>query len=234
MEEKCNIINKDNNEISNPKKRGLFIVFEGADRTGKTTQIELLKDKYNTNLNENNDEIVSFMRFPDRNTIIGNIINNYLSLAKENNNISDECAHLLFSANRWEKQNEIIKTLEKGVHIICDRYYMSGCVYSISKGLNEKWCCTPDIGIVEPDLTIILESSIDSITKRPNFGAERFENTEFQNKIIQNYQNFRKKDCHIIVDASKSIGEVNKNIERIINKYLSADYYFPLRYLEDI
>ena len=182
MEEKQYIVKEGENKANILKKRGVFIVFEGPDRIGKTTQIELLKTKYNCSNIKNNTNNISFMRFPDRTTTIGNIINNYLSLAKENNNISDECAHLLFSANRWEKQHEIKEILEKGINIICDRYYMSGCVYSISKGLNEKWCCFPDIGIIKPDLTILLEASLDDISKRPNFGMERFENTEFQKK----------------------------------------------------
>ena len=44
------------------------------------------------------------MRFPDRTTVIGSVINSYLTLAKE---LDDHAVHLLFSANRWELEQEI-------------------------------------------------------------------------------------------------------------------------------
>ena len=43
-----------------------------------------------------------------------------------------KASHLLFSFNRWEKREEILKLLESGVHCIVDRYAFSGVVYSIA------------------------------------------------------------------------------------------------------
>ena len=40
------------------------------------------------------------MNFPDRTTLLGGVISNYLS---GNSNLKDEVIHQLFSANRWEK-----------------------------------------------------------------------------------------------------------------------------------
>lgn len=75
-------------------KRGAFIVFEGIDRSGKTTQsLYLVED-----LNNNNIQ-TKHMRFPDRTTEIGKMCGAYLQNAKQ---IEDHCIHLLFSANRWE------------------------------------------------------------------------------------------------------------------------------------
>lgn len=42
--------------------------------------------------------------------------------------------HLLFSANRWERAKNIIKTLEAGVTVIVDRYCYSGVAFSAAKG----------------------------------------------------------------------------------------------------
>lgn len=39
-------------------------------------------------------------------------------------------SHLLFSLNRWEKREEILTKLGKGINLICDRYAFSGVVYS--------------------------------------------------------------------------------------------------------
>lgn len=48
--------------------------------------------------------------------------------------LSDEAIHLLFSANRWERANNIMKLLEAGTTLIVDRYCYSGVAFSASKG----------------------------------------------------------------------------------------------------
>eukprot|EP00339_Tiarina_fusa_P007103 CAMPEP_0117071170 /NCGR_PEP_ID=MMETSP0472-20121206/50006_1 /TAXON_ID=693140 ORGANISM="Tiarina fusus, Strain LIS" /NCGR_SAMPLE_ID=MMETSP0472 /ASSEMBLY_ACC=CAM_ASM_000603 /LENGTH=88 /DNA_ID=CAMNT_0004794583 /DNA_START=8 /DNA_END=270 /DNA_ORIENTATION=+ len=76
------------------KKRGAFIVFEGVDRCGKTTQVGLLV-KHLVQLG-----IAAIaMRFPDRTTPSGILINQYL---QSKSDLDDRAIHLLFSANRWE------------------------------------------------------------------------------------------------------------------------------------
>ena len=77
-------------------KRGCFILFEGVDRCGKTTQAKRLVDT----LTQRGQGTV-FMRFPDRETAIGSQIDAYLRNAAE---LDDHAVHLLFSANRWEKR----------------------------------------------------------------------------------------------------------------------------------
>ncbi|KAK8041452.1 thymidylate kinase-domain-containing protein [Apiospora phragmitis] len=90
--------NADNGAVAakeRPKPvRGAFIVFEGMDRAGKTTQAKLLQQRC---IEEGRD--VKFMRFPDRTTPIGQMIDAYLRGQTE---IEDHVIHLLFSANRWE------------------------------------------------------------------------------------------------------------------------------------
>lgn len=75
--------------------RGGFIVFEGADRAGKTTQCQLLVQHLKSLGLD-----VEFWRFPDRTTPVGSLINSYLTSQQEHN---DRAVHQLFSANRSEK-----------------------------------------------------------------------------------------------------------------------------------
>lgn len=77
-------------------KRGCFILFEGVDRCGKTTQARRLVET----LTQRGQPTV-FMRFPDRETTIGAQIDAYLRNAAD---LDDHAVHLLFSANRWEKR----------------------------------------------------------------------------------------------------------------------------------
>lgn len=55
------------------------------------------------------------MNFPDRETEIGKSIDEYL---KNKNNLNDQSIHLLFSANRWEKEKFIRNTLNQGNNIV--------------------------------------------------------------------------------------------------------------------
>ena len=106
-------------------QRGSLIVFEGCDRSGKTTQVKKLVEKLNRE-----GKSAKMMRFPDRTTGIGSIINSYLTCAKE---LDDHAVHLLFSANRWELEQEILKTLQEGTNVIIDRYAYSGVAFSAAK-----------------------------------------------------------------------------------------------------
>ena len=113
------------------RKRGLLIVFEGVDRVGKSTQVQMLKDWFASQRHE----ITDCMRFPgtyilkiDRTTQSGKLINDLLT---SKNNMSVNASHLLFSFNRWEKKDTLISLLERGVNVIVDRYAFSGVVYSV-------------------------------------------------------------------------------------------------------
>ena len=86
---------------------------------------------------------VSNLRFPERTTDIGKMISSFLQNKKP---MGSELLHLLFSANRWELQNEIREKLQKGEIIIIDRYAYSGVAYSVAKGLDLEWCKSPDRG----------------------------------------------------------------------------------------
>jgi dTMP kinase len=103
-------------------KRGLFVLFEGVDRCGKTTQAKLLTEKLNAL-----GEKAIFMRFPDRDTAIGGQLNAYLARAAE---LDDHAVHLLFAANRWEKKADILSALRAGTHVVMDRYAYSGVAFS--------------------------------------------------------------------------------------------------------
>lgn len=108
-------------------KRGALIVIEGVDRSGKSTQCKRLVE---TLLQRQIK--AQLITFPDRTTVIGEIIDKYL---RHCNNLCDEAIHLLFCANRWEKRNQMEQLLKKGITLIVDRYSYSGIVYSsVKKG----------------------------------------------------------------------------------------------------
>jgi dTMP kinase len=94
-------------------QRGMLIVFEGLDRSGKSTQVKLLHEA----LNSMNRQC-EVWRYPNRTTNIGKLINSYLNKEIE---MEDHAVHLLFSANRWETVGEMTTALNSGTNLILDR-----------------------------------------------------------------------------------------------------------------
>lgn len=167
----------------------MFVVIEGLDRAGKTTQIERLRDvwpdiakKFARSRLIFSDS-VEVMHFPDRSTAIGKLIDAHLQSDSPDDGMTPQTIHLLFSANRWEMEGRIIATRIAGTSILCDRYSLSGTAFSLAKGvpgMDQEWCEAPDEGLPEPDLTIFLDIPPDVAASREGYGAERFEEANFQ------------------------------------------------------
>ncbi|RCN39577.1 hypothetical protein ANCCAN_14475 [Ancylostoma caninum] len=128
-------------------RRGAFIVFEGLDRSGKSTQAKRLMDRINAT---GGNAVI--LPFPDRKEPFGQVIDRYL---RKEIDLCERALHLAFSANRWEKVSSagigmisqigsitsdyfkaslIEEKIAAGVDVICDRYCFSGVAYSIAKG----------------------------------------------------------------------------------------------------
>ena len=203
--------------------RGKLILIEGLDRTGKTTQCNILYKKLQPNC--------KLLKFPERSTRIGGLINEYLT--DDSFQLSDQAIHLLFSANRWEIVDKIKKDLLEGKNIVMDRYVYSGVAYSAAKGTNgmDLDCCLqPDVGLLKPDLTLFLSTQdVDNNAEKSGFGDERYETVKFQEKVKQTFmklldKEIRKGDESItIVDVTnKDIQEVEALIWQIVEPVLST------------
>uniref|UniRef100_UPI00358EFBB5 thymidylate kinase isoform X2 n=1 Tax=Myxine glutinosa TaxID=7769 RepID=UPI00358EFBB5 len=153
--------------------RGVLIVFEGADCSGKSTQSSRLEKDLKSRSHK-----VRLMRFPDRSTSIGQVISAYLEKKLEMN---DRTIHLLFSANRWEFVQQMRKDLAAGVTLVLDRYAFSGVAYSARKpGLSLSWCQAPERGLPCPDLVVLLETPPGLPGQTRRFGCERYETSVAQ------------------------------------------------------
>ncbi|XP_062128082.1 thymidylate kinase [Drosophila sulfurigaster albostrigata] len=195
--------------------RGAFIVFEGLDRTGKTSQTRRLYNR----LTEKGIK-AKLIHFPERSSAIGQVINAYLTNAQD---LPDEVIHLMFSANRWEHINDIRQEMLAGTTFICDRYAYSGAAYSVAKGLDFDWCCSPDRGLIKPDAVIYLKASSDeAIASRGNYGGERYEKLEFQRKVGVVFDQFCEKESNYWhqFDACQSEENLHAEIAAIVDVVL--------------
>jgi len=215
--------------ISTTPKRGAFILLEGVDRCGKTTQVSLLvKHLLSLSL-----ATVAY-RFPDRTTQVGGLINEYLQSSVQTD---DRAIHLLFSANRWEAAPKLVDTLARGTNIVCDRYAYSGVAFTSAKCMEDRssmsggelttsWCISPDVGLPAPDAVIFLDLDQDAAEKRGGYGGERYEKRDLQIRVRKRFaelQSIDEKHGRVpwhVVDASQSIEEVTKKLVSIVTDTL--------------
>ncbi|SPP73583.1 thymidylate kinase [Drosophila guanche] len=193
-------------------KRGAFFVFEGCDRSGKTTQSRLLAEF----LTSKGIPTLS-MNFPERESSIGQVINSYLTNSKD---LPDEVIHLMFAANRWEYMNKIRRELLAGTTLIVDRYSYSGVAYTMAKGLDFDWCYAPERGLIKPDAVFFLKTAPVNLSSRGKYGEERYEKLEFQHKVAEVYNRIGEREFSYWheIDASQPVAELHTKISGIAEK----------------
>ncbi len=222
------------------RQRGALIVFEGCDRSGKSTQCQRLVKQ----LNSEKQGGAKFMRFPDRETRVGKLIDSYL---RGQEHLDDHVIHLLFSTNRWEMASTLKKALEEGQNVIVDRYAFSGVAFSAAKeGLTLDWCRQPDRGLPRPgenkkhfllykskilsilDLVCFLDVSPEEAAKRGGFGAERYETKDFQAKVRKNYDQLFEDNWKVVDTDGLSLDEVFDRVKSIVDDVIAKPDKGPI------
>ncbi len=199
--------------LKEKEPKGKLIVIEGLDKSGKTTQSNMLFSFY--------DRIypgkVSLLNFPDYSTRIGREIKLFLEGRVKYDN---EVKHMLLSANRWEKKSEIERLREKGNIVIINRYYQSNLAYGLANDMNFEWLFNLDYGLPKEDIVIVLD--IDPVVsfKRGfdnGFVPDEFEkNTNFLEKARKNYLDLAKRFNWIVIDSDSDVNSLLESITNII------------------
>ncbi|NXN06795.1 KTHY kinase, partial [Indicator maculatus] len=167
--------------------------------------------------------------FPtERTTEIGQLISSYLMKKKD---LEDHTIHLLFSANRWEHVPLMKEKLHQGITLVVDRYAFSGVAFTSAKeNFCLDWCKQPDVGLPKPDLILFLQLRPEEAAGRGNFGTERYENSSFQEKVLQSFYHLMKDETlnWKTMDASKTIEDLHKEIKSIAEETIQEAQNKPL------
>lgn len=206
--------------------KGLFITFEGGEGTGKSTQSKLLYDHL---INKNSDVI--FTREPGgcleseeiRKILINGSINKWDPITES----------LLHNAARREHIKKIIKpALLNDKIVICDRFIDSTMAYQgIGQGVSSKFLNLLSNEITEnitPNITFIFDMDIKESLKRANIRDkdkknryEKFDDS-FHKRIRSYFKSLANTDKrYILIDASKSLEEINLLILKSINNLIN-------------
>ncbi len=109
----------------------MLIALEGIDQSGKQTQTDLLAAALRLRGRE-----VFTVTFPAYATALGAEIRAFLH---DQRNYPPAARHLLFAANRYERQDEIRRRLAAGAVVVADRWSASGIAYGVALGLPRAW-----------------------------------------------------------------------------------------------
>lgn len=168
-------------------QRGLFIVLEGPDGAGISTQTALLRDALAVRGQR------AFATKEPTNGPIGAVIRQALShrlVYPPSEPVGDEVTALLFAADRLDHlRADILPRLQAGTHVVCDRYRLSSYAY---QGLTagQEWVRALNSRAIPPDLTLFIdvppEVSQQRIASRGGY-VELYEAEERLRPIYSNY-----------------------------------------------
>lgn len=208
-------------------KKGLFIVFEGGEGTGKTTAIESVYDW----IREKGLYCIK-TREPGGIKISEEI--RQVILDKENAKMDGKTEALLYAAARRQHLVEkVIPALESGYIVLCDRFIDSSLAYQgYARGLGIDEVMSINefaIGKYMPDISILFDLDPKIGLERINSNNERevnrldLEKLDFHEKVREGYNIVYNSNKHRIVkiNAEKTKEEVFKDIQNIILEKLN-------------
>ncbi len=190
----------------------MFIVFEGIDGSGKSSVIKRLKENL-----ERYGKKVKITAEPSRGEI-GSYV-----LSKRGLNPRTEA--LLFTADRSEHTEQIIKWMDRGYIVICDRYFGSTLAYQSAAGMNIEWLeAINDEVTIEPDVTILMDIDPVVSLKRVNARGERtrFEKLNYLRKVRNAYLSIAEEYDFEVVDANQDRETVADEVIDIVWEVLHA------------
>lgn len=205
--------------------RGKFIVLEGMDGVGKTTQLKLLSYRLSKL------SIPHYVTSECTNGPIGKLIREEFLSGKQK--IDQDALDMLFTADRIQhikdEENGILNKIENGITVLCDRYYLSTMAYSDNAFIGDHEKHMNDICVLnkfamknmKPDITLCLDigftDAMKNIRKRNN-KIEIYDKEETLKKLAISYASsiwYLKKSYNEnieIVDGSDTIEKVSDKI----------------------
>jgi dTMP kinase len=198
--------------------RGKFIVLEGIDGSGTTTQLDRAVSHV-----QRLGQIAVATREPSAGPI-GRLLRDALLgrlTMPDGAAMAGRTMALLFAADRIDHlQREIDPQLAAGATVISDRYLLSSLAYQAEEA-DREWVAGLARGILRPDLTILLDLPVEVAARRRKAAGrpvERYDADSFLAKVSANYRAFARQDSStVIVDGGGTKDEVTNAVCREID-----------------
>ncbi len=196
--------------------RGKFIVFEGPDGSGQTTQAELFK-KY---LEGKNYQVVLTKeptKASEASKKISDILNHRVTATPE------EFQQLFVDDRRDHLEKLILPNLAEGKMVISDRYFFSTLAFG-SLSCDLEWLIGINKDFPVPDKTFILDVSPEVCVNRiisRGLPVQFFETKEKLGKVMENYRKVSPRFPNVhVLDGERSIEAIHQEIVELASKML--------------
>jgi dTMP kinase len=202
--------------------QGKFIVFDGGEGCGKSTQAQLLKQVF-----EADGTRVVLVRDPGS-TTVGELIRAIL-LNPENDQMAMRCEMLLYMAARAQMMQQIIMpALESGAVVISDRFVSSTLAYQLGgDGITKDEIeATAEMAIKGrwPDLTLILDMPPEHSIARVKRAKDRIElrPPAYHEQVRKNYlaQAAAMPDRYRVIPADRTLEQVHEDVLKVVKSAL--------------
>ncbi len=202
-------------------KKGLFITFEGADGSGKSTQLKMAADYFKA---KGFDVVCT--RDPGG-TALGSKIREIL--LHHDGKIATYCELFLYLADRAQHiEEKILPALEEGKTVLCDRYVDSTLAYQgYARGLDKEQIMKLNDIVAKslmPDITFVFDVSTEIAEKRIGKTKDRLESeaADFHRAVRSGFLNLAQEypDRIKVIDASQDINKVHYDTKEILDNYL--------------
>jgi len=197
--------------VNRPLK-GAFIVLEGGDGSGKTTQARAL---YSALRHEGYK--VHLTAEPSRSTA-GRLIQRKILHGKKT---SPEVEALLFAADRFlHLESEILPALADGKIVVCDRYMYASFAYQGAQGVDSHWLREINRFAAKTDLALYLDVPAETGMSRIKRKKSVLERPELQGRVRDEYLKMVQAGELTLVDGTQPIRKVGENILDLVTRRL--------------
>jgi dTMP kinase len=193
---------------------GHLIVFEGLDQSGKQTQAELLRDRL-----KRDGHKARLVAFPDYGTSIGEEIARALQGERD---YGPDVMQLLYIANRYERKPDLIRWLDGGLILVCDRYAASSIAYGEAQGLDSAWLTEIQKFLPTPSLTIVLDIAPETAVHRKAVDRDRYErDLAMQARVRESYRRQAASASWVVLDGERSKDAVAAEVFSVVASRLA-------------
>jgi dTMP kinase len=183
----------------------MYIVFEGIDGSGKSTQINLLKNY----LEDNGLKVECVVEPTDE--PVGKLIRELLTQKESTTDNMQKTLGLLFAADRMQLMNKINSYENEGKIVLSDRSFYSSLAYQEP----QEWIFELNRFVKIPDMVLLLDIDLAKSVKRTT-GKDEFENEEFLTTVQEKYNKLSENDNFKIINANNGINMVSRDIQKAI------------------
>jgi dTMP kinase len=210
--------------------KGKFIVLEGPDNSGRSTQIELLSNKLEA---DGHAVMNAGLR---RSELMGEGI----AEAKKNYVLGKRTMSLFYAADFADQlENKIIPALRAGYIVLSDRYIYTLMARDAVRGISKSWSHNLYGFALKPDLLFYLDVDPNELAHRvfkKNSSLDYYESGVdlglsdnmlesyiiYQKLIAKEFKRMERKYSIIPIDGNRGILDININLQKRIDEYLSS------------